>query len=57
MGLYEIRDPLRRLLPKLSLQLYLQNAIFEQLFVLCDQLLEWMIDPNIRSTPVLASAY
>jgi hypothetical protein len=60
-GLNEMRrnqflHPLRRLLSHLSLQLYLEHTVREELLVVLLELRERPIDADVGATPVVAGA-
>lgn len=57
MRLDKISDPCRWFLTKLSLQLYFQNTVFEELFIFERDLLERMVNIDICAPPVVARAY
>jgi hypothetical protein len=54
--LHELHHPPGRLLAELRLQLHLEHAVLEELFVVRGQLFERKVDPDVCAAPVVPSA-
>ncbi|KAF7293621.1 hypothetical protein MIND_01141400 [Mycena indigotica] len=53
MRLHQLHHPFRRLLAKLKRMKRLCGHTLELFFVVCRQLLKWIVNSNIRSPPVI----